>query len=350
MRRPLLWRMVRGQSGEPPPVGQASACRVGLKPDPQGIGPEDLAPPPARGWWSDALRRLLRHRAAVAGLVVVGLLGLLALLAPWVDRQGPTDQQLDATLAGPSARFWLGTDQLGRDQYSRLVHGARISLTVGVLAQGVAVSLGVAVGMAAGLGGRRADAALMRLTDVAYAFPDLLMIILLASVFGASVPMLVLAIGLVSWTTIARLVRGQVLALQHEEFVLAARALGANPWRIAWHHLLPNVLGPVIVTAAFGIPAAIFAEGALAFIGLGLAPPTPSWGRLVTDSFNTMFVAPHLVVSSCLAVAATMLSFTFIGDGLRDALDPRAPVRQRPPSAERGRERAGVRAEQRRAA
>ncbi len=286
--------------------------------------------PPTRGWWGDAMRRLLRNRAAVAGLVVIGLFGMMALLAPWVDRQGPTSQQLDATLAGPSARFWLGTDQLGRDQYSRLVHGARVSLTIGVLTQGVALGLGVAVGLAAGLGGRRADMLLMRLTDVAYSFPDLLMIILLVSIFGASVTMLVLAIGLVSWTTIARLVRGQILSLREEEFVLAARAQGASNWRIAWHHLLPNLLGPVIVTATFGIPAAIFAEAALAFIGLGLPPPTPSWGRLVTDSFSAMFAAPHLVVTSCLAVALTMMSFTFIGDGLRDALDPRATPRPAP--------------------
>ncbi len=281
-------------------------------------------PPPAS---RDALRRLLRNRAAVVGMVVIAAFATLALLAPWVDRHPPTDQHLDSTLAGPSAEFWLGTDQLGRDQYSRLVHGARISLSVGVLTQAVALALGVSVGLAAGLGGRRADSLLMRMTDVAYAFPDLLMIILLVSIFGVSTLMLVLAIGLVSWTTIARLVRGQVLALRQEDYVLAARAMGASTWRIAWRHLLPNVAGPVIVTATFGIPAAIFAEAALAFVGLGFAPPTPTWGGLVTDSFNTMLAAPHLAIAACLAVAITTLSFTFIGDGLRDALDPRTPSR-----------------------
>ena len=307
---------------------------------------------PARGWQDGAPKRFLRNRAAVAGLIVIGVFGLLALAAPLVDRYAPTSQHLDATLAEPSGRFWLGTDQLGRDQYSRLVHGARVSLAVGVLTQVVAVGLGVSVGMAAGLGGRRADALLMRLTDVAYAFPDLLMIILLVSVFGASPAMLVLAIALVNWTTIARLVRGQVLSLQEEEFVLAARALGASTWRIAWRHLLPNVAGPVIVAATFGVPAAIFAEAALSFIGLGLPPPSPSWGRLVTDSFQTMFAAPYLAVSSCLAVALTMMSFSFIGDGLRDALDPRSNVGRTPrlPEAQRA---PGVKAqpvEQRRAA
>ena len=303
----------------------AEPVRLPMPTPPTGLA--GATAPPARGWWGDALRRFLRHRAAVAGLVVIGLFALMALLAPWVDHHGPTRQQLDATLAEPSARFWLGTDQLGRDQYSRLVHGARVSLAVGVFTQALALGLGVAVGMAAGLGGRRADTLLMRLTDIAYAFPDLLMIILLVSVFGSSVTMFVLAIGLVSWPTIARLVRGQVLSLQEEEFVLATRSLGASNWRIAWRHLLPNLLGPVIVTAAFGIPAAIFAEAALAFIGLGLAPPTPSWGRLVADSFTTLSVAPYLALTSCLAVAITMMSFTFIGDGLRDALDPRTPAR-----------------------
>lgn len=286
--------------------------------------PQALVAPPAPSWWSLAGRRLLRHRLALAGLIIVGVLGLFALLAPWVDRGGPTRQHHDASLAPPSTRFWLGTDQLGRDQYSRLVHGARGSLAVGVFSQAIALGIGVGVGLLAGLGGRQADNLLMRLTDIAYAFPDLLMLILLVSVFGSSVTMLVLAIGLVSWTTIARLVRAQVLALREEEFVLAARVLGARPWQIAWRHLLPNLLGPVIVTAAFGVPAAIFAEAALSFIGLGLPPPTPSWGRLVTDSFSTMFVAPYLTVSACLAVAVTMMSFTFIGDGLRDALDPRS--------------------------
>jgi oligopeptide transport system permease protein len=192
--------------------------------------------------------------------------------------------------------------------------------------------MGVAVGLAAGTGGRWADTLLMRLTDVGYAFPDLLLVILLVSVFGASMLTLTLAIALVSWMTIARLVRAQVLSLRNEEYVVAATALGASRWRIAWRHLLPGAMGPVIVTAAFGVPDAIFAEAALAFIGLGLAPPTASWGRLVTDSFDTMFAAPYLAVSSCLAIAITMLSFTFLGDGLRDALDPRTVSRRTPPA------------------
>jgi len=306
---------------------------------------------PARGWRDGAPKRFLRNRAAVAGLIVISVFGLLALAAPLVDRYAPTSQHLDATLAEPSGRFWLGTDQLGRDQYSRLVHGARVSLAVGVLTQVVAVTLGLAVGLAAGMGGRRADTLLMRLTDVAFAFPDLLLIILLVSIFGSSVTMLVLAIGLASWPTIARLVRAQALSLREQEFVLAARAQGAGTWRLACRHVLPNLLGPVIVTAAFGVPSAIFAEAALSFLGLGLPPPTPTWGWLVTDSFGAMFAAPHLAITSCLAVAITMLAFTFIGDGLRDALDPRTAIPRRHRWAEEpATERAPPAIEQRRAA
>lgn len=308
-----------------------------------------VAAPPARGWWGDAARRFTRNRAAVIGLIVIATFGLLALLAPWVDHHPPdhgyvyvekngrpvVDENgnrivdLSAKLAAPSTRFWLGTDLRSRDQYSRLVHGARVSLAIGVVTQLIAVAIGLSVGMAAGLGGRKADTTLMRLTDVAYAFPDLLMIILLVSVLGSSVLMMILAIALVSWMTIARLVRGQVLSLQQEDYVLAARAMGASTWRIAWRHLLPNVMGPVIVAATFGVPAAIFAEAALSFIGLGLPEGTSSWGRLVFDvqAYNYIANAPYLALSSCLAVAVTMMSFSFIGDGLRDALDPRSVAR-----------------------
>jgi oligopeptide transport system permease protein len=276
---------------------------------------------------NQTLRRFARNRAAVVGLIVIGLFGMLALFAPWVDRYDPGSPHYSDVQKPPSTHFWLGTDELGRDQYSRLVHGARVSLTVGVLAEAVAVGLGVTVGLAAGLGGRKLDGLLMRLTDAAFAFPDLLMAMLLVSVFesstGSRTSTLVLAIGLVNWTMIARLVRGQVLSLREEDFVHAARALGASDVRIAWQHLLPNLIGPVIVTAAFGVPSAIFAEAALSFVGFGLS--SLSWGHLVLDGYaeGRIFAAPYLALSACAAIALTMMSFTFIGDGLRDALDPR---------------------------
>jgi oligopeptide transport system permease protein len=273
---------------------------------------------------NQTLRRFARNRAAVAGLIIISVFGLMALFAPCVDRHDPSTLHLDRPFpAPPTARYWLGTDKLGRDQYSRLVHGARASLAVGVLAEAVAVGLGVVVGLSAGMGGRKLDGLLMRLTDISFAFPDLLMVILLVSVLGSSASMLVLAIGLVNWTVIARIVRGQVLSLREEEFVHAGRALGASDVRIALHHLLPNLMGPVIVTAAFGVPSAIFAEAALSFIGFGLS--SLSWGHLVLDGYaeGRIFAAPYLTLSACSAIALTMMSFTFIGDGLRDALDPR---------------------------
>ena len=277
-----------------------------------------------RSLWGDAVRRFSRNRTAMLGLIVILTLATMAALAPVIQRHDPTFQDYQALRQSPNGEFWLGTDLLGRDQWSRLVHGARISLSVGILTEAVALTIGMVVGLTAALGGRGLDNLMMRFTDVTYAFPDLLMLILLLSIFGPSFLMIFFAIGLVSWPTLARLIRGQILSLQQRDFVLAARAMGASRLRIVVTHLLPNTLGPVIVAAVFGIPFAIFAEAALAFIGLGLPPPTPSWGRLVTDGYSAIRSSPHLVLFSTLAIAITMMSFTFIGDGLRDALDPRS--------------------------
>ena len=283
-----------------------------------------LANQPYRSLWRDAAVRFSRNRIAIAALIILLLLTTLAIAAPLIERHPSSAQDYDHLQEGPSTEYWLGTDLLGRDQWSRLVNGARISLSIGILTQAIALCIGLVVGLAAGLGGRSIDNAFMRGTDVAYAFPDLLMLILLLSVFGSSLTMIVIAIALVSWPTLARLVRGQVLSLQERDFVLAARAMGASRLHIVTVHMLPNTLGPVVVAAVFGIPFAIFAEAALAFIGLGLPPPTPSWGRLATDGYSAIRSSPHLVLSASLAIAATMIAFTFIGDGLRDALDPRS--------------------------
>jgi len=286
--------------------------------------------PPHRSLWTDAARRFTRNRIAVVSLILVlGLVGL-AVLAPVVQRHDYRVQDLAHTSEGPSGTYWFGTDQLGRDQWSRVVNGARISLSVGIVSQLITAVIGVVIGALAGLT-RWMDNLLMRFTDIAYSFPDLLMMILLLAAFGSglilfgSVPVtMILAISLVWWPTIARLVRGQILSLQQRDFTLAAKAMGASQWRIVWTHLLPNTFGPVIVTATFGIPRAIFAESALSFIGLGIPPPNPSWGTLANDGFRFISAAPHLVLTSALAIAVTMMSFTFIGDGLRDAFDPRA--------------------------
>lgn len=272
---------------------------------------------------------LLRYRLATCAAIVLVVFGLAALLAPWIDHHDPRAQDSFNKYARPSSTHWLGTDRLGRDEYSRLVHGARVSLTIGVLSQVIGIGIGLPVGMAAGLCGRRIDALLMRVTDIAYAFPDLLLLILIVSVWGPSVWLLTIAIGLVSWATIARLVRGQVLSLREEPFVAAARAAGASDARIASRHLLSNVAGPVIVAGTFGIPQAIFAEAALSFIGLGVPLPTATWGSLVVESNSKFQLAPHLVLASCSTVAIAMASFMVIGDALRDALDPRTARRTR---------------------
>jgi len=282
-----------------------------------------LALAPHRSLALGALRRLARNRPALAGGIIVLILGAIALLAPLIAPYDYAHQDYDVILRGPSASHWFGTDALGRDVLSRAIFGARTSLTVGVVAQVIVIGLGLAVGVLASVGGRAVDNLLMRLTDVAYAFPDLLLIILLRAIFGGSLLMIMLAIALVNWTTVARLVRGQILSLRQQDFALAARSLGASEPRVVLRHLLPNALGPIIVVAAFGVPRAIFAEAALSFIGIGVAPPTPSWGSMVQDGYQAIFAFPHLVLFPTLAIALVMMAFTFLGDGLRDALDPR---------------------------
>lgn len=296
---------------------------MGSAPFAPAVALEALPPAARRGPRSEVWWRLRRNRLAVAGALVILIFALAALLAPLIAPYDYAHQDYDAIFQGPSGAHWLGTDALGRDVFSRLLEGARISLSVGVVSQLIVLALGVGVGTAAALGGRHLDNILMRLTDVACAFPDLLFIILLRSVFGGGLFMMILAIGLVQWTMIARLVRGQLLSLKEQDFALAARVLGAGRMRIAFRHLLPNSLGPVIVALTFGVPQAIFAEASLSFIGIGVAPPLPSWGSMVQDGYQAIFAYPHVVLAPTLAIAVVMLSFTFLGDALRDALDPR---------------------------
>ncbi len=212
---------------------------------------------------------------------------------------------------------------LGRDMLSRLIFGARTSISVGMFTQLVVLAIGLPLGAAAGYLSSRWDNALMRFTDVMYAFPDLLLIILLRAILGGSIYMVFLAIGLVAWVNVARLVRGQVLSLKSSEYVTAARSLGASGPYILARHILPNALGPVIVAVTFLIPRAIFAEAALSYIGIGVKPPTPSWGSMIQDGFTVIFANPHLVLFPAIAIGVVMMAFTFLGDGLRDALDPR---------------------------
>jgi oligopeptide transport system permease protein len=292
-----------------------------------------LAGRPERGLWSDAFRRLVRNRLAVVALVVLVGIAIVALLGNNVDavrRYDPRVQDYSAVQTAPSGSHFLGTDQLGRDNWSRVLQGTLISLQVGLGVQVIVLAIGLLVGGMAALGGRFLDNLLMRVTDLAYAFPDLLFIILVRAalagrdwpVVGKPVPQMIFAIAFVSWVTIARLVRGQMLSLRERDFVLAAQALGASPVRVVLQHMLPNALGPIIVAITFGIPIAIFAEAVLGFIGFGLPPPTASLGRLVSDGYSFIQVNIWVVVFPAAAIGLLMLCFTFLGDGLRDALDP----------------------------
>ena len=277
---------------------------------------------PVRGFWGDAFHRLTRNRLALTGLVVVLFFAVVAIFAPLIAPYDPASQDLASTFERPGSSHLMGTDNLGRDWFSRIVYGARLSMTVGIFAQAIILTIGVTVGTIAGFFGGRTENLLMRFTDLVYAFPDLLFIILLRGVFGGNVLSLFFIIGLVNWVDMARLVRGQILSLKEREFVEAARALGASDGAIMWRHLLPNTLGPIIVVVTFGIPRAIFLEAALSFIGFGVDPRTPSWGSMIYEGYSAIFGFPHLVIFPAIAIAVLMLSFTFLGDGLRDALDP----------------------------
>jgi oligopeptide transport system permease protein len=282
-----------------------------------------LAELPVESLWASGWKRLKRNRAAMVGLVVISVLVLAAILAPLLSPYDPYFQDYGESFHGMSLAHPMGSDQLGRDLFSRMLYGSRISLSVGVIVQFIVLFIGVPIGLTAGYFGGRTDNLLMRFTDIMYAFPDLLFIIIITTWLGRGFDKIFIAIGVVAWVDMARLVRGQTLSLREKEFVDASRALGVPTFQIMLRHLFPNALGPIIVAVTLGIPRAIMAESALSFIGIGLTPPTASWGTLIQDGYNQIFAAPHLVLFPALAIAITMLSFTFLGDGLRDALDPR---------------------------
>lgn len=269
---------------------------------------------------SIARRRFARHRQAVIGLALLAALALTALAAPWLAPFDPLERA-GTELASPSALHWMGTDQLGRDLLSRVIYGTRISLAVGFLSVGIAVTLGTAVGAVAGYAGGRIDALLMRLVDLFLSVPRLVLLVAIVGLFEASTLLIVLVLGLTGWMGVSRLVRGQVLAVREREYVTAARALGYRPLRILGRHVLPNVMTPVIVAATLGIGNAILAEAALSFLGLG--PPDISWGAIIADGRSRMFDHPGLTAFPGVAIVLTVMAFNLVGDGLRDALDPR---------------------------
>jgi ABC-type dipeptide/oligopeptide/nickel transport system permease subunit len=279
----------------------------------------------------------------VVGLCAVLLVAAVALLAPLLAPYAYDDQDWSAFLRGPEPDHLLGTDELGRDVLSRMLFGARVSMTVGFVAQAIIVAIGVPLGLASGYFGGWVDALIMRLVEILYAFPSLLLVILVASYLkglaGAKPTGLLgvlvgadaatggliavfIALGVGYWLSVCRLVRGQVLSLKQREYILAARCIGAGPRRIIFTHLLPNTFAPILVAVALGVPSAMMIEAGLSFLGLGVNPPMPSWGGMVADGVRTINSAPHLLLAPTLAISLALLAFNFLGDGLRDALDP----------------------------
>jgi len=277
--------------------------------------------PKQRTLLSDAARRFARNKLAIVGVVIVGLLIFAAIFADFIAPYAYDAADPTVALQFPSAEHWMGTDEVGRDVYSRIIYGTRISLSVGLGVMAIALLIGIPLGLAAGLLGGPVDYIIMRLVEVFTAVPALMLALLLISVFGGGLLNVILALGIVAWLDACRLLRAQLLSLRERDFVLAARTLGASSARIATRHLLPNAVAPLIVAVTIGIPVAIFAEAGLSFLGLGINDPIPSWGKMVGNALSYMRVYWHLGVFPTLAIALTMLGFTFLGDGLRDAFD-----------------------------
>lgn len=269
--------------------------------------------------------RLLADSRTKIGVTVVVLMVLMAIAAPLIARQDPNSIDLINLLEPPSSAHWLGTDVQGRDVWARLVYGARVSLMVGLISQTIALGIGVTFGLIAGFYGGWVDEVVMRLADVTLAFPTLLLLIAMAAALQPSLGVVFVTIGVVGWAGMARLVRGQVLVVRGLEYVQAARALGGNGRRIMLRHILPNVAGPVVIAATLGVAGAIMAEAALSFLGLGVQPPTSSWGSMIADGrdLDQLRSAPWTSVAPGLAIGVAVLGFNLLGDALRDALDPR---------------------------
>lgn len=271
-----------------------------------------------------AWRRLKRHRLALLSIGVVGALAALCAAAPLIAPYGFDAIDLDSIRQAPSPTHWMGTDDLGRDLFTRVLYGGRVSILIGLLSALIGTGLGTAVGASAGFWGGRLDGVLMRVTDVAYSIPALPLLIVLSSYAQGAVGSMALIIGLLSWMATARVVRGEVLAIRERTYVEAARSVGATDLRILLRHVLPNTLGPIVVGATLAVGNAIVIESSLSFLGLGVQPPTPTWGNMLMDAQSTMATKPWLTLFPGMAILAVVLAVNFIGDGLQDALDPTA--------------------------
>ncbi|MBM4466058.1 MAG: ABC transporter permease [Chloroflexi bacterium] len=276
-----------------------------------------------QGLWQMALARFLRNRLALFGLVLVLALLVMGLFANWIAPQSYDEAHFDEAWQFPSSEHWMGTDAIGRDLWSRIVYGARVSLLVGVFSQMLGVLVGVPLGAIAAMQGRLVDQLIMRLVDVLWSFPRLLLALLIMMLLGSGLGNVLIVLGATSWIPLCRLTRAEVLAQAQREYLVAAQVIGADGQRIFWVHMLPNILGSLVVATTLGIPQAIFVEAGLSFLGLGINPPTPSWGQMVGQSLNYIRYYWHLALFPSLMIGITMLGFAFVGDGLRDALDPR---------------------------
>jgi peptide/nickel transport system permease protein len=275
--------------------------------------------PRSRTW-----RRLRRHRLAIASIVVLTILAGACLAAPFIAPYGFDAIDLSSIREAPSLRHWMGTDDLGRDLLTRVLFGGRVSIMIGVLAAFIGTAAGSIIGSVAGFYGGRTDNVLMRVTDVAYAIPTLPLLIVLSSYSQSAITSMALIIGLLSWMATARVVRGEVLGIREMPYVEAARSIGAGSLRIIRRHVLPNAIGPIVVGATLAVGNAIILESSLSFLGLGVQPPTPTWGNMLQDAQSTMATKPWLTIFPGVAILLVVLAVNFIGDGLQDALDPRA--------------------------
>lgn len=274
--------------------------------------------------WLDAWRRLRRNHLAVFGGITLIILSLLCVIGPWFSPYGYQETNLENTFSPPSAAHWLGTDQLGRDLFTRLMFGGQISLMVGLVATFVALTIGVVYGAVSGYVGGKLDRVMMRIVDILYALPFTIFVILLMVFFGRNIVLLFVAIGAVEWLTMARIVRSQIMSLKRMEFIEAARSLGYGTPRIIFRHMIPNILGPIIVYTTLTIPGVMLLEAFLSFLGLGVQPPMSSWGVLIKDGAERMEEYPWLLLFPGTVFSLTLFSLNFLGDGLRDALDVRA--------------------------
>jgi len=277
-----------------------------------------------RSLWDDALRRLLRNRAAVGGMAVLAIMALAAIVGPHLTNFTYDEINKDDVWSPPlQAGHLIGADSLGRDLLARSLMGLRVSLAIGLVATTVSLVIGVAWGAVAGFVGGKVDELMMRVVDVLYSLPFIFFVILLMVTFGSNIILIFVAIGAVEWLTMSRIVRGQTLTLKHKEFVEAARAAGLSQGGIIRRHIVPNLLGPVVVYVTLTIPAVILAESFLSFLGLGVQPPMASLGTLIANGAQDMELAPWLLIFPSLLMVVTLMSFNFIGDGLRDAIDPK---------------------------